>query len=396
MVKSCECAASAGQRCSRARYKWSAWTECSKECGTGIRSRTRQVVEQSGGGSSGNNCEDEDTAEPSYVQEELCNTHACDLDCQLSEWSAWSGCSKACRGGHQSRRKEHVLVSAVGNGRCWDAMAPQRLEMRKCNTQAECGKSGNADGGGNKTTAAAGFLAVAPAAGPAARRERLFSTKLPVCKLAASQPGTDFVFLIDRSGSMSTADVSNVEAFLLALSKRLLPTSSTTASTSVAKNTVSLLTFADQATTFAKSLASSADVEKAVLKKLSVKQAAEGDSTNTAQALAAAMELVAATGQETQSQRPATFVLITDGMPRSKFLFSQQVQRMKSGLTTGGRSMERLFLLTLGTGFNEKVLKKYASWPEAENYYNVLQSKLLVHEPEKVTDVVANLCAELE
>ena len=35
------------------------------------------------------------------------------MDCQLSEWTAWSKCSKSCSGGVQHRLRDEVLLSGI-------------------------------------------------------------------------------------------------------------------------------------------------------------------------------------------------------------------------------------------------------------------------------------------
>ncbi len=58
-------------------------------------------------------------------------------DCQVSEWSAWSACSKACAGGKQSRGRTIVVAPTQGGKAC-----PHLQESRDCNTQAPNGCGG--------------------------------------------------------------------------------------------------------------------------------------------------------------------------------------------------------------------------------------------------------------
>jgi len=64
-----------------------------------------------------------------------CNTAACEKDCELSEWTAWSDCSKDCDGG-TSKRQRYVKEPAVGAGKCADQWSKERLEYKSCNQVA--------------------------------------------------------------------------------------------------------------------------------------------------------------------------------------------------------------------------------------------------------------------
>jgi len=102
---------------------WSGWSKCSAECGGGVEQRVRrtQTPMKYGGKSCG------DTK-----QEIECNTQACDVDCELSAWTAWSSCSKDCGGGTRKRTR-FVVKAATGAGKCANRWAPDRLEYTECN-----------------------------------------------------------------------------------------------------------------------------------------------------------------------------------------------------------------------------------------------------------------------
>eukprot|EP00567_Pseudictyota_dubia_P010551 CAMPEP_0197448634 /NCGR_PEP_ID=MMETSP1175-20131217/18259_1 /TAXON_ID=1003142 /ORGANISM="Triceratium dubium, Strain CCMP147" /LENGTH=668 /DNA_ID=CAMNT_0042980463 /DNA_START=584 /DNA_END=2591 /DNA_ORIENTATION=- len=88
---------------------WSDWSECSAPCGGGRQNRTRTIVSQPDPG--GDPC----PPESSFGEVQECNTHCCPVDCALSDWSAWSDCSKDCGGGTQFRSRS-ISVQAQCNG----------------------------------------------------------------------------------------------------------------------------------------------------------------------------------------------------------------------------------------------------------------------------------------
>ena len=75
---------------------WEDYSKCTKECGGGVQSHTRQLgVKPKNGGES---C---DVLQVS----QLCHTFSCGRDCALSEWSDLSPCTQACDSGYQIHRR---------------------------------------------------------------------------------------------------------------------------------------------------------------------------------------------------------------------------------------------------------------------------------------------------
>lgn len=104
-----------------AMTEWSAWGGCNEAC---MRSRSRSVeVPQSGNG----------LACPAEVeQEESCGALCLKSDCVADEWGAWGDCTAQCGGGVQVRTRG-ILAAATGGGTpCSDL-----VEQRSCN-QGPC------------------------------------------------------------------------------------------------------------------------------------------------------------------------------------------------------------------------------------------------------------------
>jgi len=101
---------------------WSGWSKCSADCGGGVQQRLREVkmAMKYGGKPCG------DTSET-----KACNGQACEKDCELSQWTAWSLCSKDCDGGTKKRQR-FVKKEPEGEGECPDQWSKKRLEYEKC------------------------------------------------------------------------------------------------------------------------------------------------------------------------------------------------------------------------------------------------------------------------
>jgi Spondin-like TSP1 domain len=101
--------------------EWTDWSACSKACGPGTQARTRTVTTQP---------QHDGTACPALADDQPCNLKPCAVDCKVGEWSSWSGCSKACGGGQQTRSRAVTTQEAHGGAAC-----PALNETQSCNTQ---------------------------------------------------------------------------------------------------------------------------------------------------------------------------------------------------------------------------------------------------------------------
>jgi hypothetical protein len=102
---------------------WSGWSKCSAECGGGVQQRLREVKRAMKYG--GKPC-------GSTSESIACNVQSCEKDCELSEWTKWSWCSKDCDGGTRKRQK-FVKTKAEGQGKCPGTWSKKRLEYKECN-----------------------------------------------------------------------------------------------------------------------------------------------------------------------------------------------------------------------------------------------------------------------
>jgi hypothetical protein len=105
---------------------WQGWSQCTAKCGGGIMQRERAVdTEPAHGG--------EPCGETSEAV--ACNLVACDQDCELSDWTEWSACSKECDDG-TSQRVKTIAVPVVGDGHCPAIRSEDRIQEMSCNAVA--------------------------------------------------------------------------------------------------------------------------------------------------------------------------------------------------------------------------------------------------------------------
>jgi len=107
---------------------WTEWSQCTKTCETGSRTRSREVKAYPLNG--GKLCGEEDLAEVEPCNEQPCKT-VVKKDGEWDSWGEWSTCTVTCGGGYSSR--ERKMKSYAENG----GVQPdgEFQEFKKCNEQ---------------------------------------------------------------------------------------------------------------------------------------------------------------------------------------------------------------------------------------------------------------------
>lgn len=98
---------------------WSEWSDCSVTCGNGTQIQFISIISPAVG--AGNQC-----PSPAF-ESRTCFSGPCDSDCKY-EWSTWSVCNSSCGGGKQYRTAI-ILAHPTGNG----AQCPL-AQVQDCNT----------------------------------------------------------------------------------------------------------------------------------------------------------------------------------------------------------------------------------------------------------------------
>ncbi|CAE7454331.1 Sspo [Symbiodinium sp. CCMP2456] len=88
---------------------WTAWTNCSATCGGGMQERGRGIAVEVEG--YGKNCTGD------AEEKQKCNTQDCPVDCETSDWSSWSSCEPFCKG-MQNQTRTITLEAANGGMPC--------------------------------------------------------------------------------------------------------------------------------------------------------------------------------------------------------------------------------------------------------------------------------------
>jgi uncharacterized protein YegL len=306
---------------------WEAWSGCSRACGGGTRSRHRSIISEAKHGG---------LPVAETMQEQLCNTQACDQDCLLADWTPFTNCSKVCNRGHMSRTRK-VIRPPLGDGTCPDERSVDRLQTSPCAKEA-CD---------NVTILS-----------PTAK----CSEKL------------DMAVVLDVSGSVGADNVEKLKLFTTGITNRM--TLGPTLESAVGA-TLGLVYYGSKASVASPLTGVSADVISSIATVLWQK-----DSTNTAQALGVTRSLFEQKGRAAAKQ---VAIVVTDGMPESAFLTGVEVGRLKE-------QGVRLVFVAIGKSVSQQVLRRWASWPWEENVITVNTYGEL--DAKRVTEVLANVCGQ--
>jgi len=107
--------------------KWTNYGTCDRSCGSGIKTRTRSVIQYPKFG--GKLC-------PRLDDIARCNEHACPIDCKYTKFTAWAAlgarasCDRTCGGGHKYRYRTIFRRDNHGGAVC-----PSTIDKKSCNTQ---------------------------------------------------------------------------------------------------------------------------------------------------------------------------------------------------------------------------------------------------------------------
>ena len=104
---------------------WSKWGPCSATCGNGERTKTRgkELVEKHGGSCDGD-----------FTKTGTCNIKSCPQPCQVGKWKDWSDCSKTCGGGKTTRTREKVVEESNGGKCAFDLIEEKSCQKHACPT----------------------------------------------------------------------------------------------------------------------------------------------------------------------------------------------------------------------------------------------------------------------
>merc|ERR1719506_241248 len=300
---------------------WSGWSGCSKDCGGGVMSRSRNIeVEPEFGG----------TECGATTDTQMCNVDAYNVPCVLADWGEWSECSKACNGGILVRRKD-IFEPAKGTGFCAHENSDERFESLPCNDH-----------------------------------------KCPPNLVCDSE--IDLMILMDGSGSVGSKGFKQEKLFADAFIKRFEIEPKKTEMGIISFSYY--ITIGTQITDDASALLSVVDNTEW-----------EAYNTNTAAALGTALEVLAASGRETAQ---SVVVVITDGMPNDSEATAMMAEKVKE--------KARLIFVAVGKNLDMDALYTWASFPPEYNILSAKKFKGLVknlNQGEYLADICPNLiCRE--
>jgi len=113
---------------------WNVWSECSKPCGGGSHTRTRDITRYPE--NFGIQC-NSTLGEVEPCNRAPCSSSCTPQDCLWSDWGQWSACDKC---GGQMRRFRHITQESQCGGSACDVGASEEAAAcpRKCHEAAYC------------------------------------------------------------------------------------------------------------------------------------------------------------------------------------------------------------------------------------------------------------------
>jgi len=105
---------------------WGEWQPCTATCGNGAQMRNRTVLQKRSG--NGRGCSKDTSEIRACLDVPECER----TDCEMSDWTDWSTCTKSCEGGQQSRKRTIVKEPENKGEMCEKGV---RDEVRPCNPQ---------------------------------------------------------------------------------------------------------------------------------------------------------------------------------------------------------------------------------------------------------------------
>jgi len=106
---------------------WGNFGACNATCGGGYQTRTRPVIQSE---SCGGVCD-------ATSETQACNTHPCPEDCQVGEWSNFTECSRECGNGTQSRTRNVTQEPLHGGEECPDLIEFQACNEDPCSVECD-------------------------------------------------------------------------------------------------------------------------------------------------------------------------------------------------------------------------------------------------------------------
>jgi hypothetical protein len=104
---------------------FSSWSECGKTCSAGEQSRTREITTETEHGG---------VACPELSETQGCNDGPCPIHCEVSDFTDWSECSKTCGSGFQTRSRDIVTQDNHGGNVCPFLDESQTCSDQNCPT----------------------------------------------------------------------------------------------------------------------------------------------------------------------------------------------------------------------------------------------------------------------